>query len=110
MTAKTTSTITVKNGAGNSVTINVGTATTYQTRGKEAATLADVAVGDVLVAEGILNSDGSLDATAVRFGQAGPGGFNGPRIRGGFGPGKGFGPGGNLPNPNASPAPSASAG
>jgi hypothetical protein len=102
VTGKTATTITVKDPSGASVTINVDASTTYQTRGKDAASLADVALGDTLGAQGTLNSDGSLHATAVRFGT--PGGFAGP------GKGRGFGHGRGAPANPASPEPSGSAG
>ena len=125
VTAKTANTITIKDRSGASFTITVDGSTTYGRRGANAATLADVAVGDVLEAEGTLNGDGSLKATSIRFGQPGPGGFGGPGpggfggpgMGGGFGhgvgPGRGPGfghGGGNQPDGNATPAPSTSGG
>jgi len=117
VTAKTATTVTVKDASGATVTINVDGSTTYATRGNTSATLADVAVGNGLEAEGTLAGDGSLKATSVRFGQAGDGGpgMHGPGMHGGFGPGgmghgHGFRNGGNRPHPNAAPAPSANGG
>jgi len=84
------------------VTIHVTATTTYQTRGTNASTLADVAVGNQVLAEGTLNTDGSLDATVIHVGAAKPDGFGRPNR----------GPGANGPTPAApaSPAPSANAG
>ena len=65
VTAKTSSTITVKGRDDKSTTIHVDSKTTYKVFGKDAATLADIAVGDVVIASGSPRSDGSLDATQV---------------------------------------------
>jgi hypothetical protein len=65
VTAKTSSTITVKGRDGKASTIHVDSKTTYHVFGKDAATLADIAVGDVVIASGSQRSDGSLDATQV---------------------------------------------
>jgi hypothetical protein len=111
VTSKTADTVTVTLPGGTSATIHVTSATTYETRGKTAATLADVAVGNVVLAQGTLNDDGSLKATDVRIGAFGPGGkLRGPF--GGQGGGKGgkSGKGGNSADPNATSAPSANAG
>ncbi|HYM83110.1 MAG TPA: DUF5666 domain-containing protein, partial [Candidatus Dormibacteraeota bacterium] len=106
VTAKTSTTITISLPGGTSTTIHVSSATTYKVAGKASATLADVAIGDRLVAQGTLEADGSLDATAVGSGPArGPGkgwgmGPGGPM--GGFGPTSpgapmgGFGPMGGM--------------
>lgn len=84
VTAVSGSTITVEQRDGTSATIKVTADTTYQVSGDD-ATLADVEVGMVLVAEGTENSDGSLTATEVRA--ADPGDFPGPGGRGhGHGP------------------------
>ena len=88
--------------------------TTYQVGGITTPTLADVKVGDVVIASGTRNADGSLSATVVRSHAAGQ--LGGPGD--GFGrgaPGDGFGRGGmrgdgygwGFPGgPDASPAPS----
>jgi hypothetical protein len=85
VTATTADSITVQDAAGNSATIHVTASTTYQTV-NGAGTLADVTVGSVVRAEGVKNADGSLNATAVRIGDAdrrfGP--FGGPGGRHGF--------------------------
>jgi hypothetical protein len=107
--SKTATTIVVTTTAGKTVTVDVSSATKYSVRGVSAPTLADVAVGDRIAAEGTLNSDGSLAATVVEAApndQPGFGGFGGFGGHGrGFG--RGFGPGGwnGLPMP----APSANA-
>lgn len=68
VTAKTSSTITVKQQDGSTATIKVTSSTTYRIRGVSSATLANVAVGDVVVAQGTHNSDGSLTASVVSSG------------------------------------------
>jgi hypothetical protein len=119
-------TLTVRDGS--TVVVKVSSATTYQVSGITSPTLADVKVGDVVMASGTRNADGSLTATIVRSHAAGVfggpgmgggrGGFEGPGMggeRGGFG-GRGmgggrggFGGGGRGPvAPEASPAPSGS--
>jgi hypothetical protein len=104
--SKTSTTIVVTTAAGKKVTIDVSSATKYSVRGVSSPTLANVAVGDRIAAQGTLNADGSLNATVVQAApndQPGFGGFGGP---GGFGGhGRGFGGRGGLP----SPAPSAGA-
>jgi len=77
VTAKTDTSITVKTRGGASLTIEVGSTTTYQVAGKTNATLSDVAVGAILMAEGTPNADGTFSATVIRA----------------FGAGLGFGPG-----------------
>jgi hypothetical protein len=69
VTGKTSDSITVKRGDGSTAVIHVTSKTTYEHKGKDAATLADVAVGDRVSAEGTLRADGSIDATSVE-GQA----------------------------------------
>ena len=70
VTAKTADSITVKRRDGTSSTIHLGAATTYKVRGKDAATLADIAVGDLVIATGKARADGSLDASHVRSGKS----------------------------------------
>ena len=65
VTGKTGDSITVKRGDGSTAVIHVTSKTTYEHKGKDAATLADVAVGDRVSAEGTLRADGSIDATSV---------------------------------------------
>lgn len=110
VSSKTATTIVVTTTAGKTVTVNVSAATKYSIRGVAAPTLADVAVGYRISAQGTLNSDGSLTATVVQaapndqpgFGGVGPGGgFGGSR----GGSGRGFGRHGQtvpLPSPGAS--------
>ena len=69
VTAKTGTTITVKGLGGKAATIHVDGDTTYKVRGKDAATLADIAVGDYLIASGKARTDGSLDASQVGAGK-----------------------------------------
>jgi hypothetical protein len=90
--------ITVTQRDGTTATIHVNGATTYEVRGVATATLSDIKVGAIVVAEGTLRNDGSLDAARVGSGFRGLGGrgFKGNRE----------GPAG----PNASPAPSTSPG
>ena len=106
VTAIDGSTITVEGRDGTTSTITVNGDTTYQVNGDD-ATLADVEVGMVLIAEGTENADGSLTATEVKA--ADPGDFFGWPGRHGFG--FGFGPGFDTDgdNPNATDAPEADA-
>lgn len=72
VTAKTATTITVKQRDGTSVVVHVDTDTRYLVRGTNGtkATLANVEVGNRLVATGVRRTDGSLDAVAVGAGKA----------------------------------------
>ena len=81
VTAKTADTITVTQRDGTTATIHVDSATTYTVQGVDNATLADIAVGAHVRAEGTENSDGSLDASSVQSGFGGRGG-HGPSGRG----------------------------
>lgn len=83
VTAIDGSTITVAQRDGTTGTIKVTSATTYTVAG-EAASLADVKVGMVLMAQGTENSDGSLTAATVRAGTFGDGGKGGRGPRGGM--------------------------
>lgn len=105
---KGASSLTLTTRDGSTVVVNVTPSTTYQVDGIASPTLADVKVGDVVMAGGARSADGSLSAIVVRSHAAGQfggpgGGFGGARggMRGG-GHGWGF-PGG----PGAWPAPSA---
>jgi len=91
VTAKTSNSITLKKRDGSTVTIHVSAETKFGVRGKQDATIADIAVGDPVWAAGQSRSDGSLDATAVAKGF-------------GFGRGKGDHRGGDGAKPNASPS------
>jgi uncharacterized protein DUF5666 len=68
VTAISGSTITVEQRDGTSATINVTADTRYVVDGDEDAALADIEVGDFVVAEGSESSDGSLTATRVGSG------------------------------------------
>jgi len=101
VTSKTASTIVVATTSGAPVTVNVSPTTAYSVRGLATASLADIAVGARIAAQGTLNADGSLNATlvqAVTIGGPGSGGG-----RGGFGGGSGRGSGRGLPAPSATP-------
>ena len=97
--SKTATTIVVTTTAGKTVTVNVSASTTYSVRGVAAATLADVAVGTRIAAQGTLNADGSLNATIVQTVAAGQPGFGGGRR--GFGGGEGGRGGLPVPAPSA---------
>jgi hypothetical protein len=77
------STITVTQRDGTSATIHVDSATTYQVDGVTTATLSDIKVGNFVMAQGELRTDGSLDASQVTSG------FRGGPGRGGHGHGMG---------------------
>ncbi len=91
---KGSSSLTLTTRDGSTVVVKVSSSTTYQVGGVTTPTLADVKVGDIVMAAGSRNADGSLSATIVRSHAAGqlggPGSFGGP---GGM-PGDGFGRGG----------------
>ncbi len=78
-------TVTLELRGGTSTTVAIGSAASIVVNG-DAAELADIEVGMILVAEGTENADGTLDATRVRAGDPGRG--RGPD---GFGS-HGFGP------------------
>jgi hypothetical protein len=99
VTAVSGSTITVTQRDGTSATITVTSATTYEVNRTEGASLGDVEVGMVLMAEGTENSDGSLTATTVRA--ADPGAFRGPG-GGHHGP-RGFPGDGTTPDATTAP-------
>ncbi len=90
VSSKTSTTITITDRAGKSVTIDVGASTTYQVSGTSNATIADVAVGATIEAGGASNADGSLTAILVRVlpaGQPGRGPMGGWGMRGMWGGG-----------------------
>jgi hypothetical protein len=93
-------TITVTQRDGTSATIHVDSTTTYQVEGVTSATLSDIKVGDFVVAQGELRTDGSLDASTVASG------FRGGPGKGGHG--HGMGPD-DLDNGDAAPSASPSA-
>ncbi len=108
VTSKTANAIVVKTAAGKSVTVNVTAATKYTVRGVKSATLANVAVGNRISAQGSLNADGSITATAVQASPNDQPGFGGGGLGGGRGRAfPGFpGPGSSGPTANPSAAPS----
>ena len=92
-------TITVTQRDGTTATIHVDSATTYQVDGVTTAKLSDIKVGDFVMAQGELRTDGSLDASTVASG------FRGGPGKGGHGHGMGpddWNNGG--PAPTASPS------
>lgn len=100
VTAKTSSTITIEQRDGSSLTIHVDADTDYTVSGDEDATLADVTVDMWLIATGQERSDGSIDAVTIRAATGGDrlGRGFGP----GFGPGRGHG-GGGWGDPDVAP-------
>lgn len=95
VTAKKAGALTITERDGTTGTITVDSSTTWMVAGFANPTIADVKVGDVVLAEGTLAPDGSLAATSVQAGT--PGVWEGGPGRGGFavpfgpGPGNGFG-------------------
>jgi len=65
VTAKTSDTITIKGRDGKTTVLHVTDKTTFEVRGKDAATMSDIAVGDRVTAEGLRRADGSVDASSV---------------------------------------------
>ena len=65
VSAKTADSITIKHRDGSTTVVHVTAKTTYEKKDKDPATLADIAVGDRVEAEGVLRADGSMDAVAV---------------------------------------------
>jgi hypothetical protein len=65
VSATTSDTITVQRADGTTMTIHVGSGTTYRVQGIANATLADITPGMVILAQGTQNADGSLQAVAV---------------------------------------------
>jgi hypothetical protein len=65
VTATTADSITIERPDGTTMTIHVGATTAYQVRGVQNATLADISVGMVIVAQGTQDADGTLEALAV---------------------------------------------
>jgi hypothetical protein len=102
VTAISGNTITVTQRGGTTATIHVDADTTYKVEGVTDASLSDIKVGSIIVAEGTQRTDGSLDAAAVHSGFRGHDG-RGPGI-------KGDRDHHGLADPNASPAPSATPG
>jgi endonuclease YncB( thermonuclease family) len=95
VTATSGDTITLSRRDGTTVTVHVGTGTTYRVAGVDSPSLSDVKAGMAIVVEGKQRADGSIDATSIGAGDLG----------------KGRGQDGKKgTDPDASPAPSASAG
>ncbi len=69
VTAKGKDSLTLKLRDGSTVVVHVASDTKVGVRGNKAATLADIAVGDVAWAVGSKRADGSLDATGVAGGK-----------------------------------------
>jgi hypothetical protein len=101
VTAIADNTITVTSRDGTTGTIHVDGDTTYQVNGDTDPALSEIEVGDLLVAEGTLRTDGSLDADTVYSGLR--------RGRDGFGPGRGHWDTGADPNATPTPTPSSTA-
>jgi hypothetical protein len=116
--SKTATTIVVTTAANKTVTVDVSSSTRYSVRGVTAPTLANVAVGERISAQGTFNADGSLNASVVQafpIGQPGFGGSGGSGSSGGRGfgggsggsgssGGRGFGGPGRSPTPRPSAA------
>jgi hypothetical protein len=98
---KTATSIDVTTTGAKTVTIDVSSTTRYSVRGVASPTLADIAVGSRIAAQGTFNPDGSLSATVVQAVVAGQPGFgDGGSGEGGFGGRRGrVGP---LPSAGAS--------
>jgi hypothetical protein len=97
VTAIDGNTLTLTLRGGTTATVHVDADTTFRVNGA-AGSLSDIKVGSIVVAEGTQRADGSLDAATVRIG-----------TRDGHGPGSKDGHRWPI-DPNASPAPSDSAG
>lgn len=94
VTAVSGSSITVTQRDGSTATIKVSSSTTYEVGGTTGKALGDVKVGMFVGAAGMLNTDGSLSATAVRA--IDPARFKGNGHHDGHGPwGKGAVPDGS---------------
>lgn len=92
VTAKTSSSITIKLPDGSSQTLKVNGSTTYEVRGVQTASLSDITVGMQVIAQGTRNADGSFSASSVEAA-----GVKGGR----FAP---WGPGQREPAPTAKPS------
>lgn len=102
VTATSASGLTLKAQDGSTVTVTVSSSTTYRVAGTQSATLADIKVGDVVVASGTKSGDGSIAATEVNAFTPGTGG---PMMGGPHGGWDGDGNGRHGPNgPGASPS------
>lgn len=97
VSAKTANSITIKTRDGSSVTVHVGSGTTYQAAGKATATQADITVDSGIGVSGRKRADGSIDADVVVAG-------NGRGLFGGHGPRGGGFDGAGLDGPALDPA------
>ena len=68
VTATTDSSITIKDHGGATTVIHVSSSTTFKVRGKDAATIADIAIGNRVMVAGTRRSDGGIDAVTVTGG------------------------------------------
>jgi hypothetical protein len=95
VTATSSTSITIQDRSGDSVTVHVDADTVYRVAGDDEASLADIAVDDVIAVSGRERADGSIDAAVVMDGGRGGGpGFGERGGHGGPGPGgPGFWPG-----------------
>ena len=83
VTAKTSTSLTLKTRDGKSVTVHIDSSTKVFVRGKgKDATIADIAVGDKVLASGALKADGSVDADMVGGGKFGGGGHRDDQDKG----------------------------
>jgi len=102
---KSASSITLTTRDDSTVVVKVDSGTSYQVDGITSPTLADIAVGAVVMASGTKNADGSLTATVVRSWAAGQAGGPGMGGWGRGGHGGHGGPGWDMPDaPDASPS------
>jgi hypothetical protein len=65
VSAKTSDSITIKHRNGSTTVIHISDKTTFEYKGKDAASLADIAIGDRVEAQGVRRADGSIDAVEV---------------------------------------------
>ena len=71
VTATTSTSLTIKDRSGATTVIHVSSSTTFRIRGKNTATVSDIAVGDNVKVDGTRNTDGSIDAVTVSGGPMG---------------------------------------
>ena len=102
VTATSASGLTLKAQDGSTVTVTVSSSTTYRVAGNQSGTLADIKVGDVVVASGTKSGDGSIAATEVNAFTPGTGG---PMMGGPHGGWDGDGNGRHGPNASPTPTP-----
>ncbi len=101
--SKTATSIDVTTAGAKTVTVDVSSTTRYSVRGVASPSLADIAVGSRIAAQGTFNADGSLNATVVQTVAGGQPGFGaGGSGSGGGGFGGRHGRTGPLPSAGAS--------